>query len=1814
MIWNPFRWLRKSRRHTDRIRGARRRPLFRQIFPGVELLERRELFSVSFGAPSRPVTLERFTGGVHERTWFTPGTGGLSRLSIYDTASISITGSFALSKQGSYTLDLVVAGSGPSSTFTLSETGSASFTWIATGTFTNGTYTIASATLDQTVTVSYVFHEWDLNGVLLRVQSDTETFTHHETRTNLPDAFEWHGFGWHGLTMHLSDLEFLNLGAYSWDTFTADQDGFYTFTYHEDGSKTLGGSGTCTPTQRPGFSGTETYSYSGNATFILDQSGSGTYSLFEQGSYANGSFNLSSSVYDARSGETFLYRESGHRMVAGDGVHGASQSYSETSGTAYRSTDTLTLNGNGSYHFDGSATYTYREEGGSNSTWHEAGNYAGGSYNLNSHVYDRTGNGSFVYTETTRLSSNGTMVSTGSAVNSNGGTLTLGGTAIVGSGSFTNSSTETRTYSSSSNSTYTASGTGTFHLHQEGNYANASWALSSVLYDLGGTNSFDYQESGLQTWSGSGSKSFGGGDASTDTSSYGGTTRAGSTDGLTSGWETYSFGGNSNHQYERHGTGTFQLHQEGTFGQDYYSLSSHNYHSDGQNTFSYREQGLQTWSGNGYVNRTQDGAGNGTTSLGATSGNGQGTYTFRNPVTYSFNGQDSHTYNQRGQNTYVLDKLGRYAPNRWSLDTIVYRDTGSSTFSYDAEGERRGGGTGEVWISSTGGGAATSSFEGAVDGGLGTSTMNSATTYNYYGTLTFDSHLNGGSSYVLYREGSYADYSLNLDCATYDETGNSTSSYHETLVRTENRRNLTTSVSQGSSSSTPSGGGTTSSSFRTDSTVSSVYDGVSTSNYDADGTNSYHLYEEGTYSDGRWNLGSYAWQNQSLLTQEFHQTGRGHEVRNTTTRSFGSSTSGDKSTSFDDTSLYIHDGTVTFDHRQDGTGSFTTNASGTYSNWQYNYESVTYRAEGQLSSTYTEHGDGWVEGTVTKFSSESEPNRSASSRGTFNYDGTLWYDTTKQGEHTYTLYQNGRYAGGSWSLNSTAYRERGNSTHQLHEEANGHLKGSTANALHSVTASSNGNITIDETGTEGRESWTTYALDRQNSGSYVLYREGTVSQNNLSLTSSSFSLETSTWNQYYWEDQHSLVSTTSNVTTTSSAGVATQSTTSDSDVTTTYDAQTLGTASLYTKGGMSDQCWDLESVNYNSESRQSFTSHREAEGTISEEYSDGNGTSGSSYSEEWLDSTSRGLGTYTWLRQGTYSSGGGYSYSTYNYDAKTSGNGTIHVEGANEWSKSSSSGVTNGSDSFVEDSRQTSTFDQSWRGSFSGGTLTWSSRTVDSYQESTLTFHAQGNEHGNGMGWSNNSTYVYDQQDQSTDRLHYEGRFANNSWAFDSYCADATEASVGTYHEDGDEWTNLEGQIWGPNGPEGSGPSSNRWRTYRKDETATYSNSQHKTGTFANNSFSYSSYVLNESTVNNYSAHEQGTWTSNPGSNGTWIQDDVSNTTQTVSEVGVASLGTRTLDGSTYTYHMLDATINGSEHYHEETSDTTTGHAVETFVLPGSGLEGYALPNGIGGGGMLLALNAADGEATINNYRSRLDKSLEKEALEAINADTVEGRSAWRAHHLYNVGSHHNGEILAKRLKDELGLNVHERVVYVPESIHPLITTEQMDWWRKKADAKYGGSLKKAFEEVDLKVYLKEADKINKRYKDYFVHPGGTLKDVNVVRKNLGLKELKNPRARLPKADSVNGPIARGTAIKTFLGVFGIVLAAGKLEAAGPQIDIFYMRLGGARREMVEIRRVRPQTIEHLYNATSEMLNALDVDERTKKAVWEAFLFLEHES
>jgi hypothetical protein len=56
------------------------------------------------------------------------------------------------------------------------------------------------------------------------------------------------------------------------------------------------------------------------------------------------------------------------------------------------------------------------------------------------------------------------------------------------------------------------------------------------------------------------------------------------------------------------------------------------------------------------------------------------------------------------------------------------------------------------------------------------------------------------------------------------------------------------------------------------------------------------------------------------------------------------------------------------------------------------------------------------------------------------------------------------------------------------------------------------------------------------------------------------------------------------------------------------------------------------------------------------------------------------------------------------------------------------------------------------------------------------------------------------------------------------------------------------------------------------------------------------------------------------------------------------------------------------------------------------------------------------------------------------------------------------------------------------------------------------------------------------------------------------------------------------------------------------------MRLGGARREMVEIRRVRPQTIEHLYNATSEMLNALDVDERTKKAVWEAFLFLEHES
>jgi hypothetical protein len=456
----------------------------------------------------------------------------------------------------------------------------------------------------------------------------------------------------------------------------------------------------------------------------------------------------------------------------------------------------------------------------------------------------------------------------------------------------------------------------------------------------------------------------------------------------------------------------------------------------------------------------------------------------------------------------------------------------------------------------------------------------------------------------------------------------------------------------------------------------------------------------------------------------------------------------------------------------------------------------------------------------------------------------------------------------------------------------------------------------------------------------------------VSWDCSSFYSGISIRGSHYHEDKYAVETATSTTTTVFDGGHLYESTDSKADVTTEADVWSLGGDNRYESGSYQDQSWDLHSVTYLAASAQTTMLHREVQTTSDYAASGATGTSvttENSHSTGDSDYRSSGLSTSSLERRGVYQNGY-YTYPTFNTDTHTSGNATLHAEGTSDWTKTVSGNTTSGHDSFVLDADQHRSYRHIRTGSLDAGTLTWNSATLNGSSGSNATFHAQGHENGSGTDWSSNSTYVFDEVDHATSGIHIQGQFANNSWSFSSYASDVTESSVGTYHEDGDDWTHLSGQIWGPNGPEPGGPTSDRWRTYRIDHVVTTSHSLHKAGTFANSNFSYTSYVLDDATTDRRTSHDQGTWVSvdsSGSSNGCWVNDEVRDDAVYTRESGSGSQGTRTID----TFHLFDRTewswnsVDGAHSTHV-LDNPPPSHQEMGFGLPGTGLEGWIYPIG----------------------------------------------------------------------------------------------------------------------------------------------------------------------------------------------------------------------------------------------------------------------------
>jgi hypothetical protein len=103
----------------------------------------------------------------------------------------------------------------------------------------------------------------------------------------------------------------------------------------------------------------------------------------------------------------------------------------------------------------------------------------------------------------------------------------------------------------------------------------------------------------------------------------------------------------------------------------------------------------------------------------------------------------------------------------------------------------------------------------------------------------------------------------------------------------------------------------------------------------------------------------------------------------------------------------------------------------------------------------------------------------------------------------------------------------------------------------------------------------------------------------------------------------------------------------------------------------------------------------------------------------------------------------------------------------------------------------------------------------------------------------------------------------------------------------------------------------------------------------------------------------------------------------------------------------------------------------------------------------------------------------------------------YEIHHRYQVGRSAGEEVLAKRMLQEKGIDVHnpDDLFAAHKSVHkPFIDRDQRAWWRAKMKEKGWKTFKEAFEKVDLDEYVAMANKHFDEFKDMLV-PIGSKKE-----------------------------------------------------------------------------------------------------------------------
>ena len=370
-----------------------------------------------------------------------------------------------------------------------------------------------------------------------------------------------------------------------------------------------------------------------------------TWSLYQAGVYSNYSYNLSSVLYKAGANGSSSSGDLVSQTWTGNGS-GTVTSQETTTSDGY--TGTVDTTDASAFSYTQTATASTSAAASWTTSDYDAGNWANGSYAYTSATHNETSGDSTSYLGlgTYTQTSSGTWAHDAEGISTSGV-----------NGTFAYSGSTSWSYEEESNAT------DSYSQHEEGKYANNSWAVTSGVLNTSGTVTYDADGEG-------------------------GTT-ATNTTGFTS---------SSSYTWDSGSSDTASLHEEGTYSNGSWNLSC------------YLQQETALSSAN--ETRTGESAATGQSSEFTYTWQAAETYTLYKAGTYSnasynfssfvlddkYNTSDDYTETGNNANfsSYTREDTSSYT---WHMhqtgtgSTASYTETSTSTYTHFFEGDETGGGT-----------------------------------------------------------------------------------------------------------------------------------------------------------------------------------------------------------------------------------------------------------------------------------------------------------------------------------------------------------------------------------------------------------------------------------------------------------------------------------------------------------------------------------------------------------------------------------------------------------------------------------------------------------------------------------------------------------------------------------------------------------------------------------------------------------------------------------------------------------------------------------------------------------------------------------------------------------------------------------------------------------------------------------------------------------------------------------------------------------------------------------------------------------------